>query len=92
MPGVTTGGCGAISGNALCHEDREEALVCGMAVAEDAPLQHRFEGVTYRFCSEHCLQYPFFDLLFSLMTAATAMSFSSVSVITNALRLRHISP
>ncbi len=29
--------------------------VCGMKVAEDAPLQHRFEGVTYRFCSEHCL-------------------------------------
>jgi len=29
--------------------------VCGMEVAEDAPLQHRFEGVTYRFCSEHCL-------------------------------------
>ncbi|MFZ3173420.1 MAG: heavy metal translocating P-type ATPase [Thiobacillus sp.] len=29
--------------------------VCGMEVPEDAPLQHRFEGVTYRFCSEHCL-------------------------------------
>src|SRR4030065_127132 len=25
MPGATTGGCGAITGNAPCHEDREEA-------------------------------------------------------------------
>ncbi len=29
--------------------------VCGMEVPENAPLQHVFEGVTYRFCSEHCL-------------------------------------
>jgi Cu+-exporting ATPase len=29
--------------------------VCGMEVAEDAPLQQSFEGVTYHFCSEHCL-------------------------------------
>ena len=29
--------------------------VCGMAVAGDAPLQHRFGGLTYHFCSEHCL-------------------------------------
>jgi P-type Cu+ transporter len=34
--------------------------------------------------------YPFFGLLLSPILASAAMTFSSVSVIVNALRLRHL--
>jgi P-type Cu+ transporter len=35
------------------------------------------------------LLYPFFGILLSPMLASAAMTFSSLSVISNALRLRH---
>jgi Cu+-exporting ATPase len=33
----------------------EKDPVCGMNVAKDSPYQHSHAGMTYRFCSQHCL-------------------------------------
>ena len=38
------------------HEPSFKDPVCGMRVAEDAPLRAEHGGETYGFCSEHCLR------------------------------------
>ncbi|RUM62255.1 MAG: hypothetical protein DSZ03_07115, partial [Sulfurimonas sp.] len=34
----------------------QKDIVCGMEVTTDTPFHTEFEGETYYFCSEHCLE------------------------------------
>ena len=46
--------------------------ICGMTVAADSPRRFAFDGTTYYFCSDHCLQKFSADPALYLKPAASA--------------------
>ena len=63
-----------------------------MSGLKTKPLQNLFFALVYNTLGVPIaagVLYPFFGILLSPMIAAAAMSFSSVSVIANSLRLRN---
>jgi Cu+-exporting ATPase len=82
------------SGVTLLHGDLRKA-VRALSIG-DATMRNIRQNLIFAFFYNACgvpiaagILYPFFGILLSPMIAAAAMSLSSVSVITNALRLRH---
>ncbi|MGC8559774.1 MAG: heavy metal translocating P-type ATPase [Phycisphaerae bacterium] len=82
------------SGVTLLHGDLRKAI--GALSIGDATMRNIRQNLIFAFFYNACgvpiaagILYPFFGILLSPMIAAAAMSLSSVSVITNALRLRH---
>ncbi len=81
------------SGVTLLHGDLHKVLQA--ILISRATMRNIRQNLVFAFVYNACgvpiaagVLYPFFGILLSPMIAAAAMSFSSVSVITNALRLR----
>jgi Kef-type K+ transport system membrane component KefB len=71
--------------------------ICGMTVDRATAIHAERDGETFSFLYNALgipvaagVLYPFFGLLLSPIVAGAAMSLSSVSVISNALRLRNV--